>query len=188
MSRIVVSLLTSIVLLAACGGDDGGGGSVGGGGGEEDAHAMGETVSVGYADASDQTSTTLDVTVLDVREGTQDELSEGGLEVDPEDQSSTPYYVDAKYENTGDGTVPRSMDVSLEDADGNLINSVVIFDFGDQGFAPCENVSDGNLKPGDSFEDCTLFLVPEGLEVSQVSFFATPKVGEPSVFIYWDIE
>jgi hypothetical protein len=132
--------------------------------------------------------TKIEITVLDVRQGTHDELTDAGFEVDEEDRDTTPYYVDARYENVGDGKVTRNLDVSLEDSDGNLIGSTLIFDYGNKGFPPCENVTDGKLAPGDSYESCTLFLVPEGIEVGQVSFLSDMGADTPPEFVYWDVE
>jgi hypothetical protein len=180
-----------LVLFVACGGDDGGG-SGAGGAPEDEVHALGEGVAVGWnerdAVGARGVDTTLEVTVLDVREGTHDELTDAGFEVDEEDRDTTPYYVDARYENTGDGTITRNLDVSLEDSDGNLIGSTLIFDYGNKGFPPCENVTDGKLKPGQTYESCTLFLVPEGIELGQVSFLSDEGADVPPEFVYWDVE
>lgn len=184
--------LALLLLLSACGGDDGGEGTGGAGGGDDEVHALGDTALVGYnerdATGARGVSTEVEVTVLDVREGTHDELTDAGFEVDEEDRATTPYYVDARYENVGDGTITRNLDVSLEDADGNLIGSTIIFDYGDKGFPPCENVAEGKFRPGDSYESCTLFLVPEGVEVGQVSFLSDEGADTPPEFVYWDVE
>lgn len=163
----------------------------GGGGGGGDAHALGEEVAVGYVDYTDSgergAETTIGVTVLAVRQGTQQDLTDGGLEVDPEDQDTTPYYVDARYENQGDEAITRNLDISLEDTDGNLINSTFIFDFGGgEPFEECPQVTEGKLAPGDSYESCTLFLVPEGIEVGQVSFLSDNGEGKEPEFVYWE--
>jgi hypothetical protein len=159
-------------------------------GGGAAAAPLGEEVEVGYVDPSTQTATTMAVTVLDVRQGTVEELEAAGLTFDPEERAMVPHYVDAQYANTGDTVVERRMDVSLEDGDDNLISSTVIFDFsgGDgEPEGPCIDVKDGELAPGDSFEDCTLFLVPDGATVARVSFLSHVPGEEPE-FIYWQAE
>jgi hypothetical protein len=175
--------LVAASLMTSCGGGSGGGGS---------AHPLGEEVPVGYNEATDTgergPNTTIGLTVLAVRQGTQQELTDGGFEVDPEDQNKTPYYIDARYENQGEETVTRNLGVSLEDSDGNLIGSTLIFDFGDKGFEPCQRVSEGELAPGDSYESCTLFLVPEGVELGQVSFLSDNGPGNEPEFVYWKTE
>lgn len=169
------------IFLSACGGDGGG-----------EVHALGDTAAIGYNETDESgdrgVSTTLDITVLDVRQGTHEELTDAGFEVDAEDRDTTPYYVDVRYENTGEGIITRNLDVSLEDADGNLIGSTLVFDYGDVGFAPCENVTKGKLAPGESYESCTLVLVPEGVEVEQVSFLSDSGPDAEPEFVYWDVE
>jgi len=158
-------------------------------GGGTDAVALGTEVEVGHVDATTNDATTLNLTVTAVRQGTVAELEAAGLEFDPEEKSLVPHYVDATYVNTGDATVERTMRVSVEDGDGNLISPTVIFDFaGDGGeTGPCPDVTEGKLPPDDSFEDCTLFLVEPGRTVERVSFLSqTP--GEEGEFIYWAAE
>lgn len=41
--------------------------------------------------------------------------------------------------------------------------------------------------PGESFEGCTLFLVPEGREPSKVSFLPHDP-GNETEFVYWNVE
>ena len=53
-------------------------------------------------------TTTLGITVLRVRKGTQQELTKGGFTVDAKNKSDTPYYVDVRYENTGSAAIKRS--------------------------------------------------------------------------------
>ncbi len=170
-------------MLAGCGGESGGGGEV---------HALGDSVTVGYNARTDTggrgVDTTLEITVLAVREGTQEDLTSAGFEVDPEDRNTTPYYVDAEYQNRGDATVERNIDVSLEDSDGNLIGSTLVFDYGEKGFPPCESVDEGKFAPGDRYESCTLFLVPEGVEVGQVSFLSDEGADTEPEFVYWEID
>lgn len=161
--------------VAACGGVE--------------AAALGEEVDVGYIDPTTSAATTLALTVLEVRQGTVEELEAAGLEFDPEERELVPHYVDARYANAGEATVERTMRVSVEDGDGNLISPTVVFDFsgGDEAGGPCRDTSDGDLPPGESFEDCTLFLVPDGVTVDRVSFLSQTPDEEPD-FVYWQAE
>jgi len=164
--------------LAACGGGGGDGGSnlaLG-------AEAVVEHTQIGEGGAS----TTLGITVLAVREGTQEELEQGGFTLDPEEQSTTPYYVDVRYENQGADVIARQLGVGLEDEDGDLISSTVIIDLGGAPFEKCPKISEGELAPGESYESCTLFLVPEGSEPSKVSFLPYDPESETE-FVYWDV-
>jgi hypothetical protein len=129
-------------------------------------------------------ATTLGITVLKVRKGTQAELTQGGYTIDAKNKDDTPYYVDVRYENQGTAAIKRSLDVGLEDQDGNLITAVTIFNFGGKPFAQCPAIKDGEVAPGSSYESCTLFLVPKGKEPSRVSFLPyTP--GKETDFVYW---
>lgn len=172
--------LAVFILLAGCGGDGG------------EVHALGETVTVGYNQRTDTgargVDTSLEITVTSVEEGSHDDLTDAGFEVDAEDRDTTPYYVTARYENVGDGTVERNIGVSLEDSDGNLIGSTLVFDYGDTGFPPCESVDEGEFAPGDSYESCTLVLVPDGVEVSKVSFLSDEGEDAEPEFVYWETE
>jgi hypothetical protein len=181
MSTWHVTPLACVALalsLAACGG--------GGGGGS--AHPLGEEVVVQHTEltgGAGAPSTTLGITVLRVRKGTQAELKQGGLKVDAKNLSDIPYYVDMRYENKGAEAIERNLSPSLEDQDGNLINPTVIFDFGGAPFKKCPEVSDGKVAPGKGYESCTLFLVQKGSEPKKVSFLPhTP--GKDTDFVYWD--
>jgi hypothetical protein len=104
-------LLVPIALaLAACGGssDDGGGGG--------DSHALGEEVVVEHTEASGaKRSTTLGITVTNVRKGIQQELKDGGFTLDPDEQARTPYYVDMRIDNQGSSAIGQRQFVSMED-------------------------------------------------------------------------
>lgn len=181
-ARLLMPLVGALVLaLAACGG--------GGGGGKSSSDlALGSKAVVSHSQiaSGDQkaATTTLGITVLKVRKGTQEELTQGGLTVDAKNKSDTPYYVDVRYENTGSAAIKRSLDVALEDQDGNLITAVTIFNYGGKPFGQCPAINDGEVAPGSSYESCTLFLVPEGKEPSRVSFLPYNPTKETE-FVYW---
>lgn len=143
---------------------------------------------MGYSQPDPVVRTTLGITVLAVREGTHEQLTEAGFEVDEDSRDTTPYYVDVRYENQGRATVKRNIDVSLEDSDGNLIASTLIFNYGDRPFEHCTAVTDGELAPGESYESCTLVLVPEDRDVGKVSFLSDRGPGEEPEFVYWESE
>jgi hypothetical protein len=160
-----------------------------GGGSSAASHPLGEQVVVQHTEIASQgkhaPTTTLGITVLHVRKGTQAELKAGGYQVDAEDLSKTPYYVDVHYVNKGSEAIKRQLGVSLEDGDGNLINATTIFDYGGKPFAKCPRIYEGTLKPGQSYDSCTLFLVLEGKEPSKVSFLPYDPKNETD-FVYWD--
>lgn len=154
-------------------------------------HPLGEEVVVGHVDASGGqpgVRTQIGLTVLAVRKGTQQELAANGLEVEPEDESATPYYVDARFANRGRNAVKRNLRVGLEDSEGNLIPSTLVFGLGDEPFEPCPTITEGTLKPGESYESCTLVLVPDGVDPARVEFLSDRGPGEEPEFVYWAVE
>ena len=182
-SRFVLAGL--VLAIAGCGG---GGGS--GGGKSSSELPLGTKAVVTHTEiasgAQKAATTTLGITVLKVRKGTMQELRQGGFTVDAKNKSDTPYYVDVRYENTGSAAIKRSLDVALEDQDGNLITSVVIFNYGGKPFAKCPTINEGELAPGASYESCTLFFVPKGKQPSRVSFLPyNPK--KETQFVYWKV-
>jgi len=164
--------------LAACGG--------GGDGGASD-HALGEKVVVEHAQDPSGTPSTLGITVLAVRKGTQEEMKQGGFTLEGEELTRTPYYVDTRFENQGSAAIKRQLYVAMEDQDGNLITSTTIIDLGGKPFAQCPKAGDAKLAPGQSYKSCSLFLVPEGREPTKVSFLPTDP-GTPTEFVYWSVE
>lgn len=183
MTRQIVTLIGSMLLLTlvGCGGDGDGGGSPLPLGKE----AVAEHTQIGAGGKT--TGTTVGITVLKVTKGTQEELKQGGLEVDdPEEETATPYYVDVRYANKGSNTIKRELNVGMEDEDGNLISSTTIISFGGPPFAKCARAEAGAFAPGETYESCTLFLVPEGKEPAKVSFLPyNPE--EETEFIYWAV-
>lgn len=172
-----------MIVLTACGN--------GGGSGGEEVLALGEEAVVEYTETAEGgapgAATTLGVTALRVRQGTQEELTQAGYEVDSEDRGDTPYYVDVGYENQGQTSVTRNLGVSLEDSDGNSLPTTLIFDFGGEPFELCTRVTEGTLAPGESYESCDLTLVPEGADAARV-LFVSQRANAEIVFTYWDAE
>ena len=169
------------LLVAACGGGASGGAA---------ALALGKEAVVEHTQisgASPAPKTTLGITVLAVRTGTIAELEAGGYEIDADQQSLTPYYVDVRFENKGSQAIDRHLGVSLEDQDGNLITSVTIFNYGGEVFAMCPDNGRGELASGDAFETCTLFLVQPGRKPTRVSFLPYDP-GKETDFVYWSVD
>jgi hypothetical protein len=179
--RALVALALASVFATGCGG--------GGGDGADDALGLGRTAVVEYTPTTSSgapgKATTLAVMVTAVRRGTQEELSKGGIEVDAEDRDSIPHYIDARFENRGQAPVDRNLDLSLEGPDGETLPRTVLFDYGGKPFKPCRNVTDGRLAPGETYEACTLVLVPEGDDVETV-LFTSQKADNEIVFTRWD--
>jgi len=114
-------------------------------------------------------NTMLGITVVAVRVGTQAELAQAGLKVEAHDKSATPYYVDARYTNKGNAAVTRHFSVGLEQTDGNSVPTLLNFAFGVV-FDLCKDGNSGTLDPGQSYDGCTLLLVPKGKTVDRVRY------------------
>ena len=160
-------------------------------GGGEDAEplALGAEAVVQHQIAGTQDPpTTIGITVTAVRKGTQAELEAAGFNLDPEEKTATPYYVDARFENQGQNPIKRQLLVGLEDEDGQLLSRTTVIDFGGEPFEKCPSVgTEGELAPGQSYEDCSLFLVPEGRTPEKVEFLPYDPENETE-FVYWNIE
>jgi hypothetical protein len=180
--RILPLALVALALgTAGCGGSDGGGGS--------SPLALGEQAVIEHtqiAAGAAAPKTTLGITVLAVREGTQQELEQGGFQLNPDEKETTPYYVDVRYQNQGTQAITRQLNVGLEDEDGNLVTATTILSLGGPPFEKCPKISDGELEPGATYESCTLFLVSDGREPSKVSFLPYDPENETD-FVYWDV-
>jgi hypothetical protein len=150
-------------------------------------HPLGTEVVVGHADASGS-RTQIGLTVLAVRIGMQEELIAHGFRLDRDERDATPYYIDARFANKGPNAVRRALYVGLEDSEGDLIPQPLLFDFGNEPFEPCLSVSEGILEPGESYESCTLVLVPPGVDVGKVQFLSDNGDGKEPEFVYWATE
>ena len=53
---------------------------------------------------------------------------------------------------------------------------------------PCPEIFEGTLKPGESYESCTLVLVPEGVDVAEVHFLSDNGSDRAPEFVYWATE
>lgn len=171
--------LALVLAVAGCGG-----GSKSGGGSGGD-HPLGTRVVMQTTNPGATTPpTTLAMTVKAVRKGAMKDLTAAGYTVDKDARDHIPYYVDVKYENTGTKPIKKQLDVGMEDGDGNLISSTVVFDFGNRPFAKCPRVFEGVLAPGNSYQACTLFLVAPDVTPKRVSFL--PSIpGKATDFVYW---
>lgn len=159
--RLTFALAAIALGLAACGGDDGEGAS----------HPLGEEVVVEQAEAAGKKrATTLGITVLKVRKGSQQELKDAGFTLDPDEAARTPYYVDMRVDNQGSSPIEQRQGVSMEDDDGTSISSTIVIELGGEPFKLCPQDNNADFAPGASHERCLIFLVPEGNEPKRLSF------------------
>ncbi|MCU1400750.1 MAG: hypothetical protein JWN62_3859 [Acidimicrobiales bacterium] len=135
---------------------------------------LGTEAVVAYVQAATTTAsavnTTVAVDVLDVEVGTLDELTAAGFDVGESNAGDTPYYVDVRYSNRGTGDAVRNLSVGMEDSKGNSVPTTLVFDLDGAPFDRCKDVSTGDFAPGDTYQSCTLFLVPKGTTLDRVRF------------------
>ena len=65
--------------------------------------------------------------------------------------------------------------------------TTLIFGIGGEPYEPCVHISEGTLAPGQSYESCTLVLVPDGEEVDK-ALFVSPEADAEIVFNYWKVD
>jgi hypothetical protein len=181
-ARKALLLIAMCLVGAACGS---------GGGGGAPALAVGTEAVVNHANlgvASPAPVTSLGVTVKAVRIGTIADLEAGGFQVEEDQRSMTPVYVDLRFENKGTEAIDRNLGVSLRDQDDNLISSVVVFNYGGEPFATCTDntTADEDLAPGEVLETCDLFLLREGRVAKRVAFLPSLP-GTDTDPIYWAV-
>lgn len=166
---VLAALVLATVTLTGCSG--------------EDEHALGEAVEIDYyATGGTERSGSGTVEVTDVREGSTSELEDAGFTLDPEEKSTSAFYVDVSFENTGDSpVVPHSP--GGEDPDGNLIQALTIIDLGGDPFEPCPGVPD-EVPAGETADGCTIILVPDDTEMERIYYHP----GGSEDFIYWKTE
>lgn len=166
----LLPLLAATLTLAACGPE------------EDDAHPLGEAVATPFyslLEGTEQGPGT--VAVTDVRVGEPGDLEAAGFELDPDQAAATPHYVDITFTSAAD--VPLDLrDPSGVDQHDTLVPSLTVLELGEgAAFAPCPLLPD-TVAPGATVEGCAIVLVPDGVELEQVSWL--PDTSEE--FIYWE--
>jgi hypothetical protein len=139
--------------------------------------SYGEAATVGWTPPSlslegDGKTVTLEISVLSVEEGTQDDFK--NIELDADQKDSTPYYLSARVENLGGDVPPDDRPhYSLAAIDDRKQEQGSVTFFGD--FPPCEDVEPP--KPfgrGESYETCLTYLVPGGGSIEEVRWSDGP--------------
>ncbi len=134
--------------------------------------AVGDTahVNVSALDATsdDAPKHPLDATVLKIERGSIDDFK--GIDLEPEQEASTPYYVTVRLEATK-GAVPTKDDPdirfdAIDDRDQEQ-GSVTFLG----SFPRCEDkTAPKTLKAGDTHESCLVYLVPGGGSIEKVGW------------------
>ena len=127
------------------------------------------------------------VTVTDVRRGAIDDLAAAGFELDDDQLTMTPHYVDVTFTNTNTNTNTGAAPVDLRepsgiDADDDFVPSLTVVEIGATStFADCPSLPH-TLEPGAEVDGCAIVLVPQGRELERISYL--PDVSED--FVYWE--
>lgn len=205
--RLRVALAFAAVLAASgCGGSAGGSDTPkpeqpaapaadttpepgGGGGGDETKPgtelSVGDTAQVTISSFSSEhpPQYPLDSTVLMIEEGSIS-TDFDGIDLEPEQMDSTPYYVTVRVEATGKPipTEDNNPDIGFDAVDdrGQEHGSVTFFG----SFPRCEDKTiPKTLEDGDSYESCFVYLVPGGGSIDQVNWTgSTDYLSDPVVW------
>ena len=135
----------------------------------DQALALGERAVAPFVDYGNREQPTkVAVTVRDVRKGRIADLKDFDLK--RKQRNSTPYYIDATFENRGEFTVTRHLlRASVEDTDGREYRPATLIVLGGT-FKPCPQGRETKLAPGESFTGCAAVLLPRGTELERVRF------------------
>jgi hypothetical protein len=169
------ALLLAVFVLAGCGGGDEGGAAKFDPGPADITRAgttlaLGERAFVRYAGLGSNNeptiNTTLGVTVEKVDEGESSDIEGLG-------ESTVPYYVQAEYENHGDGAIAPSVvsgRFTIVGTDGKEYDAEGVISIGGE-FEPCPSVeSDATLAPEQAVADCAVVTVTKGISPREVRF------------------
>ena len=165
---------------AAAGGGGGSGGSGSGGLTEPGATLkMGETAHVTYKPLSATDESHLfkvDATAVKIEKGSIDDFKNISLE--PDEKSSTPYYVTVKITNAGEeiplGDTEGDPDLKFEGVDDRGQEQGSITFIGE--FERCKDADAPKpFSQGKSYESCLAYLVPGGGSIQSVTWKGSDK-------------
>jgi hypothetical protein len=140
---------------------------------------LGEVATVAYvpyeeeANSGPHAGIEVKVAVTAIEEKSQSDLS--GVELEPEEEEKTPYFVKAKLEAVGNEEPPGeenpALRLSAVDDRGQEVQSLTIL--GE--FSPCEEVQPpAHFTEGETFETCVIYLVREGGSVALMKWESGP--------------
>jgi len=120
---------------------------------------VGDPAVIAYKDASNHKKSTIKVTPLEIEKGSLDDFE--NIDLDKEQKSSTPYYAHIVVANVGEkdlsGAEPAGYLNGVDDR-GQDQNEVIFFGT----FEACGHETPKSLKPGEKYETCLVYLMPEG--------------------------
>jgi len=123
---------------------------------------------VDYGTPNQAKKTKVGVRVHEVRKGRIADFK--GFNLEPDQRRSTPYYVDATFENRGGFPLSRNLlRASLEDSDGREYRPTTLVVLGGS-FQRCPQPARSALKPGGSFDGCSVVLLPKEARPGRVRF------------------
>lgn len=123
---------------------------------------------VDYGTPNQAKKTKVGVRVQKVRKGRIADFK--GFDLAPDQRRSTPYYVDATFENRGGFPLSRNLlRASLEDSDGREYRPTTLVVLGGS-FRRCPQPARSALKPGGSFDACSVVLLPKDARPGRVRF------------------
>ena len=123
---------------------------------------------VDYGTPNQSKKTKVGVRVHEVRKGRVADFK--GFNLEPAQRRATPYYVDATFENRGGFALSRNLlRASLEDAGGREYRPTTLVVLGGS-FQRCPQGGRSALKPGRSFDGCSVVLLPKNARPGRVRF------------------
>ena len=123
---------------------------------------------VDYGTPNQNKKTKVGVRVHEIRKGRIADFK--GFDLEPAQRRATPYYVDATFENRGGFALSRNLlRASLEDGDGREYRPTTLVVLGGS-FRRCPQAGPSVLKPGRSFDGCSVVLLPKDARPGRVRF------------------
>ena len=123
---------------------------------------------VDYGTPNQSKKTKVGVRVHEVRKGRIADFK--GFNLEAAQRRATPYYVDATFENRGGFALSRNLlRASLEDAGGREYRPTTLVVLGGS-FRRCPQGGHSALRPGRSFDGCSVVLLPKNARPGRVRF------------------
>ena len=123
---------------------------------------------VDYGTPNQSKKTKVGVRVQKVRKGKIADFK--GFDLEPAQRRAIPYYVDATFENRGGFALSRNLlRASLEDAGGREYRPTTLVVLGGS-FQRCPQAGHSALRPGRSFDACSVVLLPKNARPGRVRF------------------
>jgi len=140
---------------------------------------IGEAATIAYEDASKHLESNITVAPTKIEKGAIDDFK--NVDLDADQKTATPYYAEVTVRNTGTGNLTGTDPASYIDAidDRGQRQNEVIF-FGD--FERCDGSDPKSLKPGESYDTCLTYLIPDGGSVAGMRWiFFVQKTGKSDI-------